>query len=139
MTKIRGNACARGVEPVLPPQALRCAVRPLRPLLLWDGQCAFCERWARRLRLLAGRRIDCQPYQQRMSDFPEIAPQQFESAVFLVLPDGRAYHSAEAVYRALALRWPLGLVLALYRRCPHFARFSNRRYRAVAAARHCRL
>lgn len=139
--KKEGAACAPsagvGDGSALPPQPVQCAMRPQRPLLLWDGQCDFCKRWATRLKRLGGRRIDCQPYQQRLGDFSEIAPENFSNAVFLILPDGRAYHSAQAVYRALALRWPLGVVLWAYQRCPHFARFSDRRYRVIAARRHC--
>lgn len=131
-------ACAVGLPSSLPPQPLRCAFRPQRPLLLWDGQCAFCQLWARRIKRIAGHRIDCAPYQSRMQDFPEITSAQFSSAVFLILPDGFAYHSAQAVYRALALRSPFGIALWLYRNVPAFARFSDRRYRVVAASRECR-
>lgn len=121
-------------EPVL-----HCAFCPERPLLLWDGQCRFCQRWAARLKRLLGARLDCAPYQQRLADFPEIAPEQFDSAVFLILPDGAALHSAAAVYRALALHPLLALPYKLYRTVPVFARWSERCYRKVAQRRRCRL
>lgn len=133
--------CAGGAAPVtsLSPQPLRCAVHPPRALLLWDGECLFCARWAKRVKRIAGDRIDCEPYQTRMGDFPEIAPAQFERAVFLILPDAMALHSARAIYRALALRWPLGVLHWLYCKCPAFARLSERRYRKIAANRRCLL
>lgn len=124
--------CASRVQAALPTQPLRCAFRPPRPLLLWDGQCGFCARWARRIKSLAGDRIECAPYQQRLNDFPEIAAEYFASAVFLILPDGRACHSAEAIYRALALRRPLGILLLLYQKCSPFARLSEHCYRKIA-------
>lgn len=129
------RGCGHGSDAPLPPQPIICAHRPPKPLLLWDGECGFCARWAQRIQRLVGDRLDCVPYQLRLNDFPEIAAEHFTHAVFIVLPNGHAYHSAEAIYRALAVRRPLGIMLLLYRTCPVFARFSERRYRSISKSR----
>lgn len=119
--------------------ARRVALRPARPLLLWDGDCGFCARWAARAKYWGGRRLDCQPYQQLLHELPEILAEDFDRLIHLILPDGQVLTGAAAVYRVAALRWPLRWVNWLYRKLPCFARLSEAIYRRVAARRKCRV
>jgi len=106
-----------------------------RPLLLYDGECGFCQRWARRGERSAGHQVDFVPYQQAASRFPEISEADFLLAVQLIECDGRVYSGAEAVIRVLALRSALRGLRWLYDYLPGFGRFSEWIYRVVARHR----
>lgn len=106
-----------------------------RPVMLYDGCCAFCGRWVQRWRHSTGDAIDYQPYQEAAVRFPQIPPDAPGRAVHLIEPDGRVTRGAAAVFRALALanhrRWPWWL----YRKFIAFAVVSERVYALFAAHR----
>jgi len=105
-----------------------------KPLLVYDGDCGFCRRWAARWRALTGDAAAFETYQEAAARFPQVPREAFEGAVQWFGPDGRA-EGADAVFRLLALsprhRW----WLAAYRRLPGFAALSEAIYRFVAARR----
>ncbi|HEY2952270.1 MAG TPA: lipase maturation factor family protein [Verrucomicrobiae bacterium] len=138
----------------------RIARPPDKPLLIFDGDCAFCRRWITRWKQTTGERVDYVPLQSATiaAQFPELSLEQLESAVHLVEPNGRVTRGAEAVFRALAvarrpqergrlvrenrpdenhadeasaLHWPLWL----YENVPGFAPVSELAYRVIAANR----
>lgn len=105
-----------------------------RPVLLYDGDCGFCRRWARRWQLSAGDAVEFGPYQELGSRFPKIPASAFAEALHFIEPDGRVHRGAEAVYVLLRYAgnpwWH-----AAYRRLPGFASASELGYRWVAAHR----
>lgn len=109
---------------------------PDKPLMLWDGDCGFCKRSAQRLQRRTGDQIDYAAYQTMLARFPEIPEAELEKAVHLVEPDGGIYHSAEAIYRALAhapgWRW----TNRLYEKSSLFRALSEWGYRRVANNRY---
>jgi predicted DCC family thiol-disulfide oxidoreductase YuxK len=105
---------------------------PDRPLLIFDGQCDFCRTWIARWQRTIGDRLDCAPYQEVASRFPEIPLERFKRAVQLIEPDGRHSEAAEAVFRSLALAPGHGWLLWLYRHVPGFTSVSEWCYRLVA-------
>ena len=113
----------------------RVARPPEKPLLIFDGDCAFCRRWIARWKQTTGERVDYAPLQSDdiAARFPELPREQLEFAVHLILPDGRVARAAEAVFRSLAVarRWPLWL----YENVPGFASLTEVAYRIVAANR----
>jgi lipase maturation factor 1 len=74
---------------------------PLKPLLLFDGDCGFCRKWVGRWKALTGDRVFYEPYQEAASRFPEIDPRRFTQSVQLVQPDGEVLQGAEAVFKSL--------------------------------------
>jgi len=114
---------------------LRTASPPARPLVVFDGDCAFCRFWVARWRDVLRGRADFEPFQAAAGRFPEIPADAFRRAVGLVLPDGAFFFGAEAVFRALALRPGGGIPLALFRGLPPFAAAANALYRRIAAHR----
>ena len=105
-----------------------------RPCLVWDGDCGFCRRSVRHLRLWLGEKVVVEPYQTAHARFPAIPVEAFREAVHLVEPDGRVSRGAEAVLRTLA-HGGESLPLAAYRRLPGFAALSEWGYRQVASHR----
>jgi predicted DCC family thiol-disulfide oxidoreductase YuxK len=108
---------------------------PTRPLLLYDGACAFCRAWIARWRHWIGDRIEYAPYQEAAGRAPGIPRERFAHAVHLIEPDGRHSQGAEAVFRSLAHAPGRGLGLWLYRFAPGFAGVSEWCYRQVARHR----
>src|SRR5438477_9674013 len=83
---------------------LRVSNPPLRPLMIWDGECHLCRRWIERWREITQGQIDYATYQEAADRFPEIPLEQFKRAIAFVEPDGKTFFAAEAVYRSLACR-----------------------------------
>jgi predicted DCC family thiol-disulfide oxidoreductase YuxK len=108
---------------------------PARPILIYDGDCAFCRIWIDYWQRLTNERVAYQPFQTAADQFPDIPRTAFESAVHLIWPDGRVTSGAQAVFETLALTPGRTAWLWLYRHAPGFAPISERAYRVVAAHR----
>jgi len=112
----------------------RVARPPAKPLMVFDGDCRFCALWIKRWRQITGDCVEYEPYQSVAVAvrFPEIPPDQFQSAVQLIESDGRVYSGARAAFGALARNsawcWPL----RSYERSRVFAGVTERGYRFVA-------
>jgi len=84
-----------------------------RSLLVWDGECGFCRRWAAWLVRNAGGQLDSVPYQRLGERVATPSNLDFPNYVHLFLPDGRVLRGGAAALHALSLqphrlaRWPL--------------------------------
>lgn len=105
------------------------------PVMLFDGDCAFCRRWVERWRALTGDKIRYVPYQAELAAYPQLTVRQCEEAVQLVIPAGAVYSGAHAVVKALALGGRAAWPLALYERVPLAGAFFELCYRLVAGNR----
>jgi predicted DCC family thiol-disulfide oxidoreductase YuxK len=116
---------------------LQVGTPPPKPLMVYDGDCNFCTLWIRRWQQMTGDSVDYLPAQDPRvpAQFPEIPPEQFNTAVQLIETDGTVYSGAEAVFRTQAhspnRRWPL----RTYEHSPVFADFTEWSYRLVAGHR----
>src|SRR5215471_6043170 len=99
----------------------RVAHPPDRPLGIFDGDCGFCRAWIARWRAETAPHVDYAPSQEVRERFPEIPKDVFQHAFVLVLPDGRAFRGAEAVFATLAQKPGAGRLSAAYDRVPGFA------------------
>ena len=106
-----------------------------RPVLIYDGDCAFCLHWVRYWQRLTGERVLYAPYQQIGAQYPQIAPGEFRRAAQYVAADGRIAAGAEAAFRTLAHAPGKAWWFALYRRLPGFAWLCERAYAFIAAHR----
>jgi predicted DCC family thiol-disulfide oxidoreductase YuxK len=105
-----------------------------KPLLIFDGDCGFCRRWARRWKRVTGDTIEYAPFQSVSKDFPSVPPEEFRKAVQLIEPDGRRTSAAEAVL--LSLRYAgFPVWLWAYRKIPGFAALLEFIYGIVAGHR----
>jgi predicted DCC family thiol-disulfide oxidoreductase YuxK len=92
---------------------IKVAAPPPKPLMVYDGDCRFCGLWIRRWQQMTGDAVDYLPSQdpQIATRFPEIPPEQFQTSVQLIEPDGKVFCGSEAVFRVLAknpnYHWPL--------------------------------
>jgi predicted DCC family thiol-disulfide oxidoreductase YuxK len=106
-----------------------------RPLLVYDGDCAFCAYWARYWQKLTVDRVDYRPFQQVAEQYPAIPRTEFQRAVQYIAPDGRRSSAAEASFLTLSHAHGEAIWLALYRNLPGFAAVSERAYTFIAAHR----
>ncbi len=106
-----------------------------RPMLIYDGDCAFCGYWARYWRKLTGERVEYRPYQDAAARFPEISEAEFRRAAQFIAPDGHRASGAEASFLTLSHARGRGCWLVLYRHLPGFAAVSERAYAFIAAHR----
>jgi predicted DCC family thiol-disulfide oxidoreductase YuxK len=108
---------------------------PERPLMVYDGQCAFCRARVERWREAVGKQIEFVPYQEVSGKLPQIDEREFKRAVHYIDRDGMVYRGAEAVFRAMAncgrKRW----LPWLYTTLPPFAFVAELVYRSIAANR----
>ena len=119
------------------PDDLRVASPPPKPLLIFDGDCDFCRRWAARWRRATGDALDFLPFQDESiaKKFPEIPRPDFAKALHLISLDGSVCTGAEAVFRSLAAGGVKRWLFWCYRKMPFFAGLSEIIYEQVAAHR----
>ncbi len=107
-----------------------------RALLVYDGNCGFCVRWARRLmRWDRGQRLACRAFQEPgVLERAGIELDAARRSVWLV-EDGQRYEGAAAVLRALDLALGVVFFYPAYR-LPGLERLADGVYGWVAANRH---
>ncbi|HUG28000.1 MAG TPA: DUF393 domain-containing protein [Gemmatimonadales bacterium] len=109
-----------------------------RPVLLWDGNCGFCQRWVAQVerwdragRIETLRAADRAKY----SELLRISDQDLNHAMHLAIPGGRVLAGGRAVPEIFRLlpgwRW-----LVWVFRLPGVAWVTDRVYAWVAARRH---
>jgi len=105
-----------------------------KPLLIYDGDCAFCRDCVEYGRRLTGDAVAYASYQQVGARFPQVSIEQFRAAAQFVECSGKISSGAEAVFRTLAYAPRCSWLLKLYTRFRPFAAMSERVY--VWVARH---
>ena len=102
------------------------------PLLVFDGDCGFCQAWVDYWKDLTSDRVNYAPFQEVGERFPQVSREEFASAVKLILPDGEVRTGAHAVFVALAAvpnkRW----MLWSYDRVPGVGPLCEAAYRTIA-------
>ena len=105
------------------------------PLLIFDGDCAFCRIWIEYWKRLTGDSVAYAPFQQAAGQFPDIPRERFARSIHLALPDGEMLSGAHAVFRALSFAPGRPWLLEMYRHVPGFAATSEWVYGFIAARR----
>jgi predicted DCC family thiol-disulfide oxidoreductase YuxK len=104
-----------------------------KPLILFDGDCGFCRWWVGRWMEAAGGKMEARPYQEGAPD--SIPRERLAEAIHFLLPDGRVFSGAQAVFwilkKAEGRGWPLGI----YRKVPGAAALAELAYGLVASHR----
>jgi predicted DCC family thiol-disulfide oxidoreductase YuxK len=111
------------------------AAPPEKPVMIYDGDCAFCTRWIARWKRRTGDAVDYAPAKDAAARFPEIQASDYEKAVQLVEPDGKVSQGAEAALRSLAAAGRIRWVLRMYQSVPGFAAAAEWVYGFVARHR----
>jgi len=99
--------------------------------MVYDGACGFCTFWVRRWQHITEDKVVYKPSQEVASQYPQIAPEKFDSAIYLIYPDGTYHSGAKGVYKALATSIHK-LPLWAYEKVPGFSQISEGAYNLVA-------
>ncbi len=105
------------------------------PVMIYDGDCAFCRRWIRRWQRLTGNAVEYAPYQEVLDQFPQVSRESAEAAVQLVVPGGEVLSGAAAVCRSLRDARGCGWADRAYGKVPGFRPIAEMLYRLVARNR----
>ena len=115
---------------------------PTKPLLIFDGQCAFCRMWIERWKTITGDTVDyatAVDYETSpdppAASHPAIPAGEYKKSVILVLPDGSCLTGARAVFTALGKTSSGRFWLSLYNKVPGFGATTESLYRSVATHR----
>jgi predicted DCC family thiol-disulfide oxidoreductase YuxK len=107
-----------------------------KPLMIYDGDCAFCGKWIGRWRGMTGDLVEYLPSAEAARFFPEIPLSEFERAVQLIRSDGSRCSGAEAVLEVTAPHSRFVRLISLaYRRSAIMRAFFEASYRFVAEHR----
>ena len=106
-------------------------------VLIYDGSCGLCRggvSWISR-RAVRGHLefLPCQAAERR-ARYPWMDERACLEAMQLILPDGRVFSGAEAVFLSRSFAPRSKWLLAAYRRVPGFAALARLTYRTIAAA-----
>jgi len=105
------------------------------PILVFDADCGFCTLWIERWEKLTQGLVEYAPYQSVAKNFPRIPVANFQNAVQLILPDGKIYSAAQAVFLTLSFGGK-SLGLKLYQNLPGFSQLTEWIYKIVASHRY---
>ena len=134
-TSGRANPRAWGDTIMAADHTLSVQHRPATPLIVFDGDCAFCKQWVRRWQGMTGDRVAYRPSSEVVGDYPEIGAAGFKARVWLIEPDGQARGGAGGVFRLYELAGDLGWPNRLYQHVPGVAAVVEWGYDLVARYR----
>jgi predicted DCC family thiol-disulfide oxidoreductase YuxK len=106
----------------------------MRPLMIYDGDCAFCRRWVERWRSRTGDAVAFRPLQRRGFLGRLAVPRKAARRGAQLVDQGKRYEGADAVFRSLA-RAPRMRLIARIGRWPILRWFARRAYRFIATHR----
>ncbi|UCC55740.1 MAG: lipase maturation factor family protein [Gammaproteobacteria bacterium] len=72
------------------------------PLLVYDGDCAFCAYRVRYWERLTGAAVRYEPYQEVVGRYPDISMEDPRQSLQWITPEGERYRGAAAAIRVLA-------------------------------------
>ncbi|GAB3826807.1 thiol-disulfide oxidoreductase DCC family protein [Pontibacter rugosus] len=76
---------------------------PVKPTIIYDGDCSFCKYWISRWQGMTQGKVIYTPYQQVPDGLYNISHAQFKRSVYLITAYGQRLHGAEAVAVLLKL------------------------------------
>lgn len=107
-----------------------------KSLLLWDGDCGFCQLWAERWREAYGGQVDLATAQSQAARFPEIPATAYDQGLQLVETDGTVFSGVAAALRVRRYGRGRGdILLWAYEKVPGIAPVLDAGYGVVARHR----
>jgi lipase maturation factor 1 len=106
-----------------------------KPILIYDGDCRFCTTWIKLWQNLTGKLVDYEPYQTACAKHPEVPEEACQRSVQLLLPSGKRYSGAEAIFRSLAYNPKKKKWMNAYQKVPFVAPITEFFYSSIAKNR----
>lgn len=105
------------------------------PIMLYDGDCRFCQKWIQKWDKITKGGVMYLPYQKHLSAYPQVTEKECQAAVQLIMPDKNVYSGAHAVFKTLSLVGKYKILLWKYEHIPLFGKFCESIYRIIARHR----
>ncbi len=105
------------------------------PVMLYDGDCGFCQYWVEKWRKNTYGRIRYEAYQRALENYPKITEEECREAVQLVMPDGKVSSGAAAVFGAFKASGRRNLFVWFYEHVILFDKLSEFLYKFIARNR----
>lgn len=70
------------------------------PVMVWDGNCGFCNYWITNWKSKTGGRLQYKTYQETADDFKDIPLKEFKKASRLIEPSSIVYSGPASAYRS---------------------------------------
>jgi len=107
-----------------------------KPLLVFDGECGFCERLAIKWHEKTGEQIDFTPYDEIAENIRQIPIEEFKREIKLIYPEGKVYGGAAAAFKVIEYsKSPLRALSWFYNSTRAFDPIWEWAYRTVARNR----
>lgn len=106
-----------------------------KPLLIYDGDCDFCQYSVDYWQKLTGHAVNYQPYQHVQNDYPDISVEEFKKSVKYIAPDGEVASAAKASFLTMSNAASGRIWMTLYRRLPGFAFITEKAYSFISTHR----
>ena len=107
-----------------------------RPLLIYDGECEFCVKWARKFKAMAGKFITFIPLQNLPVDYEYVSRAACLKSVQYIDGNNRVSKGAEAIFQLFHTAKKSSFLFTFYRRIPIFRVFTEFIYSWIARNRH---
>lgn len=102
-----------------------------KPVLIYDGDCAYCAYQVRYWQRLTGDAVVYEPWQTAAGRYPEISREDFQGSIQLITPGGERYQGAAAAFRVVAMGGR-PLAMRAYHHLPGYSWVSERLYTFVS-------
>lgn len=107
-----------------------------KPVMIWDGECGFCQYWIERWKSKTGERIDYLPFQEKASHFKDIPLKEFKKASRFIETDGSIYSGPDSAYKSFTyFENPNLFFHSLYKNNGWFTYLSDHTYNFIAKRR----
>lgn len=122
-------------EPISSVAAQQLLPRPSKPTIVFDGACGMCRRTMRMVDAFDWLSAFAQqPYDEAVVRYPQVERRQLDEGIRVLFADGSVVVGIDAV-RSIAMRTPLGALLAWTLYLPPVRWLGARAYRSIAARR----
>jgi predicted DCC family thiol-disulfide oxidoreductase YuxK len=109
----------------------------MQPIFIYDGECGFCKKCAKRWKHRIGDHVRFLPYQEKGYRFASIPLCHFEKAPHFANEHGKMYAGARAVVELFARGKGPGWQKWFYKKVPGGRWLSEFAYKKVSSCKEC--
>ena len=107
-----------------------------RPLLIYDGECQFCIKWANKFKTFTGNYVTFIPLQNIPLDYEHVTRSACLQSVHFININDKVSKGAEAIFQLFYTANKAKLLFILYKWVPPFRFTSELIYNWIAKNRH---
>ncbi len=109
----------------------------MKPVFIYDGECGFCKKCARRWKKRTGDRVVFRPFQEAAKDFDQITLDTFRASPHFIDENGQVFVAGQSIVELLARGRGLAWHKWVYIHIPFANRFVEYLYKKISSCREC--